>query len=189
MGEVKERLERLQRPAHRGLARRRPRPRLLPGKGGTTRRDARGAEKGELDVLYLLGADEIERPAGKAFVVYQGSHGDRGAHRADVILPGAAYTEKYATYVNTEGRAQMTAAPSSRRARRARTGRSCAHCPGARPHAALRHRSPRFAPMFRRSASRAARHDRRRRPRGIGSCREGAKPGKDRFASRQAIST
>ena len=46
---------------------------------------------------------------GKAFVIYQGTHGDRGAHRADVILPGAAYTEKSATYVNTEGRAQMTA--------------------------------------------------------------------------------
>ena len=60
-------------------------------------------------MLYLLGADEIDLPgAGKAFVIYQGSHGDRGAHRADVILPGAAYTEKSATYVNTEGRAQMT---------------------------------------------------------------------------------
>ena len=46
---------------------------------------------------------------GSAFVVYQGSHGDAGAHRADVIFPGAAYTEKSATYVNTEGRAQMTA--------------------------------------------------------------------------------
>ncbi len=45
---------------------------------------------------------------GDAFVIYQGSHGDRGAHRADVILPGAAYTEKDGTYVNTEGRAQMT---------------------------------------------------------------------------------
>ena len=44
---------------------------------------------------------------GDAFVVYQGSHGDAGAHRADVILPGAAYTEKSATYVNTEGRPQM----------------------------------------------------------------------------------
>jgi NADH-quinone oxidoreductase subunit G len=42
-------------------------------------------------------------------VIYQGSHGDRGAHRADVILPGAAYTEKDALYVNTEGRPQMTA--------------------------------------------------------------------------------
>jgi len=46
---------------------------------------------------------------GNAFVIYQGSHGDRGAHRADVILPGSAYTEKDAIYVNTEGRAQMTA--------------------------------------------------------------------------------
>ena len=67
------------------------------------------AAKGKLDVLYLLGADEIELPRlGNAFVIYQGTHGDRGAHRADVILPGAAYTEKSATYVNTEGRAQMT---------------------------------------------------------------------------------
>jgi NADH-quinone oxidoreductase subunit G len=46
---------------------------------------------------------------GQAFVVYQGSHGDAGAHRADVVLPGATYTEKGATYVNTEGRAQVTA--------------------------------------------------------------------------------
>lgn len=63
---------------------------------------------GALDVLFLLGADEIEVPAG-AFVIYQGSHGDKGAHRADVILPGAAYTEKSGTYVNTEGRVQMAA--------------------------------------------------------------------------------
>ena len=58
------------------------------------------------DVIYNLGADEVEIDAG-AFVIYQGSHGDRGAHRADVILPGAAYTEKSAIYVNTEGRVQM----------------------------------------------------------------------------------
>ncbi len=62
---------------------------------------------GALDVLFNLGADEIDIPAG-AFVIYQGTHGDKGAHRADVILPGAAYTEKSATYVNTEGRVQMT---------------------------------------------------------------------------------
>ena len=63
----------------------------------------------QLDVVYLLGADEIDAGAlGDAFVIYQGTHGDRGAHRADVILPGAAYTEKSATYVNTEGRVQMT---------------------------------------------------------------------------------
>jgi NADH-quinone oxidoreductase subunit G len=63
-----------------------------------------------LDVAYLLGADEIDmKRLGNAFVVYQGSHGDAGAQRADVVLPGAAYTEKSATYVNTEGRAQTTA--------------------------------------------------------------------------------
>jgi NADH-quinone oxidoreductase subunit G len=63
-----------------------------------------------LDVAYLLGADEVEmRRLGGAFVIYQGSHGDAGAERADVVLPGAAYTEKSATYVNTEGRAQLTA--------------------------------------------------------------------------------
>ncbi|GAB3115948.1 NADH-quinone oxidoreductase subunit NuoG [Novispirillum itersonii] len=69
-----------------------------------------GAEKGELDFVYLLGADEIDtKRLGKAFVVYQGSHGDAGAMRADVILPGAAYTEKSGTYLNTEGRMQRTA--------------------------------------------------------------------------------
>jgi NADH-quinone oxidoreductase subunit G len=63
-----------------------------------------------LDLVYLLGADEIDmKRLGGAFVVYQGSHGDAGAQRADVVLPGAAYTEKGATYVNTEGRAQAAA--------------------------------------------------------------------------------
>ena len=67
------------------------------------------AEKGKLDLLFLLGADDIDMARlGKTFVVYMGSHGDAGAHRADVILPAAAYSEKSATYVNTEGRAQMT---------------------------------------------------------------------------------
>ena len=61
---------------------------------------------GTLDVLFLLGADETKVADG-TFVVYIGTHGDRGAHRADVILPGAAYTEKSGIYVNTEGRAQM----------------------------------------------------------------------------------
>jgi NADH-quinone oxidoreductase subunit G len=66
-----------------------------------------GAQKGEVELIYLLGADEIDPGLlGKAFVVYQGHHGDEGARRADVILPGAAYTEKNATYVNTEGRPQ-----------------------------------------------------------------------------------
>ena len=78
---------------------------LVPGEGGM---DAPAmAEPGALDVLFLLGADEITVGPG-AFVVYQGSHGDRGAHRADVILPGAAYTEKAGLYVNTEGRVQQS---------------------------------------------------------------------------------
>jgi NADH-quinone oxidoreductase subunit G len=61
---------------------------------------------GTLDVLFLLGADEVKVPDG-TFVVYIGTHGDAGAHRADVILPGAAYTEKSGIFVNTEGRAQI----------------------------------------------------------------------------------
>jgi NADH-quinone oxidoreductase subunit G len=61
---------------------------------------------GTLDVLFLLGADEVKVPEG-TFVIYIGTHGDAGAHRADVILPGAAYTEKSGMFVNTEGRAQM----------------------------------------------------------------------------------
>ena len=63
---------------------------------------------GELDIVILAGADEIDMAKlDKAFVIYIGSHGDAGAARADVVLPGAAYTEKSATYVNTEGRPQM----------------------------------------------------------------------------------
>ena len=58
------------------------------------------------DVIYNLGVDEIDVPAGP-FVIYQGSHGDRGAHRADVILPGAAWTEEQGLFVNTEGRPQL----------------------------------------------------------------------------------
>jgi NADH-quinone oxidoreductase subunit G len=61
---------------------------------------------GTLDILFLLGADEVKVPEG-TFTVYIGTHGDRGAHRADVILPGAAYTEKSGIFVNTEGRVQM----------------------------------------------------------------------------------
>jgi NADH-quinone oxidoreductase subunit G len=58
------------------------------------------------EVIYNLGADEVEIAAG-AFVIYQGSHGDRGANRADIILPGAAYTEENGLFVNTEGRPQL----------------------------------------------------------------------------------
>jgi NADH-quinone oxidoreductase subunit G len=82
---------------------------FVPGEGG---RDVAGivdgAQKGEIDFLYLLGADEFDLAhLGRAFIVYQGSHGDAGAHHADVILPGAAYTEKDGTYVNFEGRVQQ----------------------------------------------------------------------------------
>jgi len=81
---------------------------FLPGAGGKgTRAILEGASSGEIDVVYLLGADEIDmKRLGRAFVIYQGHHGDAGAARADVILPGAAYTEKNGTYVNTEGRVQ-----------------------------------------------------------------------------------
>ena len=62
-----------------------------------------------MDVVFLLGADEIEmKDLGEAFVIYIGHHGDDGANRANVILPGAAYTEKNATFVNLEGRVQRT---------------------------------------------------------------------------------
>jgi NADH-quinone oxidoreductase subunit G len=77
---------------------------FVPAPGGLAA--AAMVEKGAVDVLFLLGADEMEVEPG-AFVVYIGTHGDRGAHRADVILPGAAYPEKSAIYVNTEGRVQM----------------------------------------------------------------------------------
>jgi NADH-quinone oxidoreductase subunit G len=81
---------------------------FVPGRGGRdTASILRGANRGEIEALFLLGADEIDAGSlGNAFVIYQGHHGDAGAHRADVILPGAAYTEKPGTYVNTEGRAQ-----------------------------------------------------------------------------------
>ncbi|MGY6547519.1 MAG: NADH-quinone oxidoreductase subunit NuoG [Roseinatronobacter sp.] len=65
-----------------------------------------GAALDRAEVIYNLGADEIEIAPG-AFVIYQGSHGDRGAHRADIILPGAAYTEEPGLFVNTEGRPQL----------------------------------------------------------------------------------
>ena len=82
---------------------------FTPAEGG---KDVAGmleaAGAGALEVLFLLGADEIDTSKlGSAFVVYLGSHGDAGASRADVILPGAAYTEKPGIYVNTEGRVQL----------------------------------------------------------------------------------
>src|SRR3974390_1350185 len=76
---------------------------LVPGAGG---QNAAPMAEGGVALLFLVGADEIEVVPGP-FVVYIGTHGDRGAHRADVILPGAAYPEKSALYVNTEGHVQM----------------------------------------------------------------------------------
>jgi NADH-quinone oxidoreductase subunit G len=76
----------------------------VPGEGGLNAREM--AKSKQMQVLFLLGADEIEIE-NDAFVVYIGTHGDRGAHRADVILPAAAYTEKSGIFVNTEGRPQM----------------------------------------------------------------------------------
>ena len=75
---------------------------FVPGEGGNQPLDT-----SSVDVLFNLGADESDISAGP-FVIYVGTHGDRGAMRADVILPSAAYTEKSATYVNTEGRVQMS---------------------------------------------------------------------------------
>jgi NADH-quinone oxidoreductase subunit G len=81
---------------------------FTPGQGGCDVSGIlNGASSGTIDVVYLLGADEIKMSSlDKAFVIYQGHHGDAGAHAADVILPGAAYTEKSGVYVNLEGRVQ-----------------------------------------------------------------------------------
>ena len=75
---------------------------FLPGAGG---RNAREMLSGGMDALLLLGVDEAPLPKAGT-VIYLGTHGDAGAHRADIILPAAAYTEKEATWVNTEGRVQ-----------------------------------------------------------------------------------
>ena len=81
---------------------------FIPGKGGLDIEAMyKAAESKKLDFVWLLGADEVDMDRlGNAFIVYQGHHGDKGAHGADVVLPGAAYTEKDGIYVNTEGRVQ-----------------------------------------------------------------------------------
>ena len=83
---------------------------FLPGvRGLDTAGILASAESGEIAVLFLLGTDEIEFGRARGSLkIYIGSHGDRGANAADIILPAAAYSEKSATYVNTEGRVQMT---------------------------------------------------------------------------------
>ncbi|MEO1554034.1 MAG: NADH-quinone oxidoreductase subunit NuoG [Pseudomonadota bacterium] len=79
---------------------------FIPGEGG---RDTAGILGGDMETIVLLGADEVDlSKTGNATVIYIGSHGDAGASKADIILPAAAYTEMAATYVNTEGRVQMT---------------------------------------------------------------------------------
>jgi NADH-quinone oxidoreductase subunit G len=80
---------------------------FVPGDGGLSAAEMLAGDR-RLDVLFLLGADEIALPPpGRSFIVYLGTHGDAGAARADVILPGAAFTEKPGTFVNTEGRVQL----------------------------------------------------------------------------------
>ena len=82
---------------------------LTPGDGGEAAAGIlKAAREGGLKALFLFGVDEIDLGGLKCFTVYQGSHGDRGVKAADVVLPGAAYTEKNATYVNIEGRPQRT---------------------------------------------------------------------------------
>ena len=78
---------------------------FIPGEGGKTALEM--VKPGGVDVLFVMGADEINLTASDAFKIYMGTHGDAGAHGADVILPAAAYTEKDGLYVNTEGRVQM----------------------------------------------------------------------------------
>ncbi len=92
---------------------------FIPADGGRdTKQILSGCRSGDIELVYLLGADDLPEAGdkadvfGEAFVVYQGSHGDSGAHFADVILPGAAYTEKHGLWVNTEGRVQEAKAAS-----------------------------------------------------------------------------
>src|SRR4029077_4603088 len=115
-----------------------------------------GAQKGEIDFIYLLGADEFDvAHLGRAFVVYQGRHGEAGVHHADVVLPGAAYTEKEGTYVNFEGRvqrAERAAFPPAEAKEDWAILRALSHDRGAQPtyddHAQLRAAMAKAAPHF-----------------------------------------
>ena len=90
---------------------------FVPQEGGCNAHDIlNGTRDGSIKAVYMLGVDEFDARAHigwKTFVIYQGHHGDHGAARADVILPGAAYTEKDGIYVNTEGRVQLARRASS----------------------------------------------------------------------------
>lgn len=83
---------------------------FIPERGGfNTAKMIEETKSGKIKALYLLGADELpfDKLSKKAFVIYQGHHGDAGAMHADVVLPGAAFTEKNGLYLNTEGRPQI----------------------------------------------------------------------------------
>ena len=87
---------------------------FLPGDGGKSAAELMSDNCSAIETLVLLGADELPTSnLGDSFVIYVGSHGDAGAARADLILPSLAYTEQTATYVNTEGRVQMTTAATA----------------------------------------------------------------------------
>ena len=83
---------------------------FVPGKNGlNTQGILNGIKSNKIKLLWLLGYDEvIPKRNSESFIIYQGHHGDIGANSADLILPGSAYTEKNATYINTEGRVQRT---------------------------------------------------------------------------------
>ena len=138
-GRRQGRLERLQHAPHRRRPRRRARCLCaLPAEGGRdTARHSRRRQGGRHRVVYLLGADEIDMAAlGHAFVVYQGTHGDAGAHRADVILARRRLHREIGDLrQHRRPAADDPPGRSSRPARRARTGRSCAPCQSARRHA------------------------------------------------------
>lgn len=92
-------------------------------------RDAAGILRPDMQVVYLLGADECDLGAsGGAFTVYQGSHGDHGAARADVILPGSAYGKEPSPTVNTKGAHSRPSRLHSLPVRPRKTGLSSAHC-------------------------------------------------------------
>ena len=164
---------------------------FIPGEGGHGALHM--AKAGGVDVLFLLGADEIEVASGP-FVVYIGTHGDAGAHRADVILPGAAYPEKSGIYVNTEGRVQMAGArilPARRSARGMGDPARAVRC--ARPHACRMTRFRNCAPaLFKsRAASDADRPDRAGRSGRYPPARQHrrvAGQGRVRFADRRLLS-
>ena len=183
------RLERLCRPAHGGRARRRPRPRLRAGRGRQRRR--RHAAAATLDVLFLLGADEIDMAAPAAPSSSISARMATPARTAPTSSCRAPPTPRSPAPTSTPRAAcRWPTAPASRRARRARTGRSCARCPTC---SASRCRSTRWRSCARKlyaahPASRAHRCRSRRptRPMSAGSRRVGGELGKDAVPHRRS---